>query len=236
MSSPIAESAPRFRTAIPSGLDSEAIARRRRLLRRWRRHSFMIHSLRRILPALGIMLILALGAWGAASALFWRLGAARQSSGVAIRMLKPNFQGRDDRGKPYLLSADSAVRDDFDSARVALEAPVFVLGAVEQGQSRVRALRGVYREDTRVLDLTGEVHLDDSAGMHFVTEHAVVDMQKNSVDGEKHIEGDGPLGRIAASSYAVRDGGARAFFTGQVKARIEQPGPAGGGKPSPAKH
>jgi lipopolysaccharide export system protein LptC len=235
MSSPTAEPGGRFHAAAPPGLDAEAIQRRQRLQSQWRRHSFLIHSLRRILPAAGICLMLALLAWGAASTLFWRLGAAHPSANLAIRMLRPNFQGRDEKGKPYLLSADSAVRDDVDSSRVTLEAPVFTLGSPEQGETHVRALHGIYREDTRVLNLTGQVHLDDSAGNHFVTEHAVVDMQKNSVDGELHIEGQGPLGRIAASSYAVRDGGAHVFFTGQVKARIEQRGAAVGAKPAPAK-
>ncbi|MDB5461563.1 MAG: hypothetical protein JWO72_3304 [Caulobacteraceae bacterium] len=235
MSSPTADPAARFHAAVPPGLDPEAIQRRQHLRNQWRRHSFLIHSLRRILPAVGISLMLVLLVWGAASTLFWRLGAAHPSADMPIRMLRPNFQGRDEKGKPYLLSADSAVRDDVDSARVTLEAPVFTLGSPEQGETHVRALHGIYREDTRILNLTGQVHLDDSTGNRFVTEHAVVDLQKNNVDGELHIEGQGPLGRIAASSYAVRDGGAHVFFTGQVKARIEQHGAAGGAKPASAK-
>jgi lipopolysaccharide export system protein LptC len=230
MSSPIADSSSRFSMRVPPGLAAEDIQRRRQLLEQWQRHSYRIHALRRALPVLGVGMILVMGGWAAVNTLFWRLGASAHKGDMAIRMLKPNFQGRDDKGQPYLLSADSALRDDADSARVSLEAPVFTLGSPGGGQTHVRAKHGIYREDTRVLNLTGDVNLDDGLGYHFVTEHALIDTQKNNVDGETHIDGRGPLGQIAASSYAVRDGGARVYFTGQVKARIEQRKAPGGVK------
>ena len=116
-----------------------------------------------------------------------------------------------------------------------MDKPVFTLGS-GMDQNHVRAIHGVYREDTRMLNLTGDVNLDNAEGYHFVTEHAVIDTQKNNVDGELHIEGQGPLGRIAASSYAVRDGGARVFFAGKVRARIAGHSAPAGAKPVPAKH
>jgi lipopolysaccharide export system protein LptC len=235
MSSPTADPRAGFHASVPPGLAADDIQRRRRLLEKWHRHSNLIHTLRRLLPALCVAMLLALGGWALVSTLFWRLGAASQSGNLVIRMLKPNFQGRDEKGQPYVLSADSAVRDDVDTALITMELPVFTLGSGVQ-QTHVRAKHGVYREDTRILNLTGDVHLDDAEGYHFITEHAVIDTQKNNVDGELHIDGHGPLGRIAASSYAVRDGGAHVYFTGQVKARIENHRAPGGAQPAPAKH
>jgi lipopolysaccharide export system protein LptC len=221
MSSPTADPAGRFTAAMPPGLAARDIQRRQRMLAQWRRHSALIHVLRRVLPLFCVAMLLALGGWAVLNTLFWRLGAAQQSGALVIRMLKPNFQGRDEKGQPYLLSAASALRDDKDTALITMEWPVFTLGSGPADETRVRARHGVYREDTRILDLTGDVHLDDAQGNHFVTEHAVVDTNKNNVDGEQHIDGFGPLGRIAASSYAVRNGGAYVYFTGQVKARIQ---------------
>jgi lipopolysaccharide export system protein LptC len=219
MSSPTADPA-RAGAAAPPGLGAEDIQRRRRLMDKWRRHSALIHGLRRLLPAICIASLLVLAGWATANALFWRLGVQAQGGNLVIRMLKPNFQGRDEKGQPYNLTADSALRDDSDAARIALEAPIFTLGAGPDA-TVVHARHGVYREDTRILNLTGDVHLDDAQGYHFVTEHALIDTMKNNVDGDHDIEGHGPLGRIAASSYAIRGGGAHVYFTGQVKARIE---------------
>lgn len=233
MSSPTADSAPRFQTAVPPGLAAADIARRNRLVHKWRQHSSRIHLLRRILPALCVALLLALGGWALVTTVFSRQGGANRSNVLVIHMLKPDLQGRDEKGQPYNVTADSAVRDDADPARVIFDAPVFTLGSGAQ-QTHVRARHGVYRDDTRILNLTGDVHLDNGAGYHFVTEHAVVDTQKNNVDGELHVEGNGPLGRIAASSYAVRDGGARVFFFGQVKARIARHSAPQGATPASA--
>jgi lipopolysaccharide export system protein LptC len=178
--------------------------------------------------------MIGLAGWAAVNTLFWRTSFGKASDGLEIRMVRPNFQGRNDAGKPFLLSASSAVRDDNDAARVTLEDPVFTLGSAADDKTVVRAKHGIYREDTRMLDLTGAVTLDDAQGYHFVTEHALVNTLKSDVDGEEHIEGHGPLGRIAASSYAVRDGGAHVYFTGQVKARIEHHATAAS-PPAPAK-
>ena len=211
------------------------VERRQRLQAQWRRRSTLIRRLRRILPAIGAALLLALVAWTVNGTLASRLSASRQNGDLVIRLLRPRYQGRDESGRPYVLSAESAVRDNFDSARVTLTAPVFSLGSAAQGQTVLHARTGVYREDTRILDLTGQVRLDDAGGMHFVTEHARVDMLTNNVDGEQHVAGNGPLGRIVASAYAVREGGGHVFFNGQVKTHIVHPGASVTAQPAAVK-
>jgi lipopolysaccharide export system protein LptC len=220
--------------SLPPGLAAEDIQHRRVLLLQWKRRSLMVHIMRRLLPALCVLIMLGLAGWAAISTFFWRTSFGRAGAGIEIHMVRPNFQGRNDAGKPFLLSASTAVRDSTDAARVTLEDPVFTLGSAADDRTVVHARHGVYREDSRMLDLTGAVTLDDAQGNHFATEHALVNTLKSDVDGEQHIDGHGPLGRIAASSYAVRDAGAHVYFTGQVKARIEHHA-APAAPPAPAK-
>jgi lipopolysaccharide export system protein LptC len=216
------------------GLAAEDVERRRRLLRQWRRHSALIAILRKLLPAACLAIIVALGAWSAMSTLLWRTDAKVRSN-PEIRMLNPNFQGRTEAGKPFLMTAASAVRDNTDENRVTLEKPVLNLGVGTPEWTKVTAARGVYREDTRMLDLRGQVVLDDYKGNHLTTEHALVDTIKNNVDGDTRIAGHGPLGSIDASSYSLRDGGAYLLFQGRVKSRIypQHQSPAA---PAPAGH
>jgi lipopolysaccharide export system protein LptC len=220
---------------LPPGLAAADIQRRRRLLQKWKRRSLLVHTLRRLLPTLCVLIVIGLVGWAAINTLFWRTSFSPAGGGLEIRMVRPNFQGRNEAGKPFLLSASSAVRDSNDAARVTLEDPVFTLGSAPGDKTTVHAKHGVYREDSRILDLKGTVTLDDAQGYHFVTEHALVSTLKSDVDGEGHIEGHGPLGRIAASSYAVRSGGAHIFFTGQVKARIEHHAAPAASPAAPAK-
>jgi lipopolysaccharide export system protein LptC len=217
MSSPTADHA-----LGPPGLAAGDLQRRLNNLKRWRRHSALIHFLRRALPALIGLFVLILLAWAGFTTLALRLYGTGQTSGLSIRMVNPKFFGRDGSGKPFSLSAAGAIRDDNQFQRIYLDAPAVLLGAGPADQTKVTAKKGVYREDTRILVLDGDVHARDANGNQFLSQHAVVDTLTKDVDGDSHIDGQGPLGRIASSSYAVRDGGAHVFFRGQVKAHIEQ--------------
>jgi lipopolysaccharide export system protein LptC len=216
MSSPIADLSI---GPLREGAEND-IERRRRLLAKWRKHSAMIQVLRRLLPALCGIIVAAVGVWAGVSAFLLRNEGGRVRGGPEIRMLNPDFKGRNAAGKPFLVQAASAVRANGDNAKVTLERPVFTLGTPDD-RTVVRAQNGVYREDTRMLDLRGDVTLDDTKGNHLVTEHALIDTAKSEVRGETRIVGGGPLGRIDASSYAIVNAGAVAHFAGRVKSRIE---------------
>jgi lipopolysaccharide export system protein LptC len=216
------------------GLAAEDIERRRRLLQQWRRHSALIAVLRKLLPALCLAILAALAGWAVVNTLGARKEGARIPN-AEIRMVGINFQGRTEAGKPYLVTSASAMRDNADTAKVTLEKPVLTLGVGGPEWTTVKAGQGVYREDTRMLDLRGKVTLDDYRGNHLVTEHALVDTTKSNVDGDTPIAGQGPLGSIQASSYSLRGGGTYLHFEGGVKARIvqhQQTAPA----PAPAGH
>jgi len=212
------------RTADSPGLQAEDIERRRRLLRRWRRHSFLIAVLRRLLPTLCLGILAAIAGWATLNVISARGDGAKVKSSSELRMLNLYEQGRTEAGKPYLVRAASAVRDNADTAKLTLEKPVLTLDSGGPEWTNVRANQGVYREDSGFLDLHGQVTLDDFKGNHLVTEHALVDTKKNNVEGDTHIAGRGPLGSIEASSYSMRDGGAYLEFRGHVKSVIERTG------------
>jgi lipopolysaccharide export system protein LptC len=223
MSSPTVELASQNRGRDLPGIASEDIERRRRLRLRWKRRSALVHLLRILLPALCVALLAILGTWTAVNTLM-RGSGAKTGDGAAIRMVNPRFQGRTDAGKPFVLIAASAVRGNKDSHLVSLDGPILTLGSGPPDHTVVRARNGVYNEDTRMLDLTGAVVLDDAKGNHFDTEHALVDTHKDDVTGQNPITGNGPLGRIAGSSYALHDSGAYIRIEGRVKSRIDQHG------------
>jgi len=221
-------------TADLPGLAAEDIERRRRLLRQWRRHSFLIAVLRKLLPAACLAIIIALGAWSAMSTFLWRK-EAKVRSNAEIRMLNPNFQGSTEKGKPFLMQAASAVRDNDDPNKVTFDHPVLTLGVGTPEWTKVSSIHGLYREDTRMLDLRGEVTLDDYRGNHLKTDHALVDVTKNNIDGDTHITGNGPMGSIDAQTYQLRNGGDYLLFQGRVKSVIQQgPPPAAATPPAPS--
>ena len=199
--------------------------RRQQIAAQWRRRSRIIRVLRRALPALIILIGLSLAGWVIYNAVAWRFGPA-QSGGVSIRMIKPKFYGRDSSNAPYVITADSAARDEIDLQRVEMTKPTFMQNVGAPTESTLRALVGVFREDTRILRLEKDLVVTDKRGYRFTADRAVVDTKTGSIEGESAIEGMGPLGRISASSYAVSPGGKQMFFRGNVHARIERASPS----------
>jgi lipopolysaccharide export system protein LptC len=230
MSSPTAE------LRLPPAPAAEDIERRRRLLKKWRRHSVAIAVLRRLLPALCVLILAVIAGWAALNVINGRSDGAKLATDADIRMTKFYLQGRTQRGQAYLVTADSAVRDDANSSKMTLAKPVLTMDSGGPMWTIVKANSGVYLQDTGMLDLHGAVMLDDYKGNHLVTEHAVVDTKNNNVEGDSHISGRGPLGSIDASSYSLRDGGAYVLFQGRVKSRIYPQRSQTPAAPAPAGH
>jgi lipopolysaccharide export system protein LptC len=199
--------------------------RRVQNLHHWRRHSRRIRLLRRLLPAAMALILAVVLGWAAFNAWITPMTAGGPNSGTSIRMINPRFYGRDQGGKPFSVTAKSAVRDNNQFQRIYVEAPELVMGAAPGPRTTVSAGKGVYREDTRILTLDSDVHVHDTQGNDFLTSHAEINTLTDDLEGQAPIAGHGPMGRIASSSYAVHNGGAQILFTGHVVARIEQGAP-----------
>jgi lipopolysaccharide export system protein LptC len=88
--------------------------------------------------------------------------------------------------------------------------------------TRITAKRGVYREDTLILDLEGEVRYSDPEGWRFLTKNAVVDTRRDLVTGDQGIEGEGPSGVFKADRYVIFNQGERVVLRGNVST-LSQP-------------
>ena len=202
-------------------LAAAAAERRADEMDRWRRRSKRIVFYRQALPWTMLAIVVAVAAWVGLRAYL----SARQldvaSATSAIHMTNPKFYGRDAKGRSFQLSAKDAVRDVKDNNIITLSAPGMMLDSGSKLPVKVEGGAGVYREDTKMLELGGGVLLQDGRGSTFRSAQALVDTRAGVVTGQKDVNGNGPLGRIVASSYAVSENGARILFSGGVKTHIE---------------
>jgi len=192
-----------------------------RVLRRWRRRSHPVRLARVRLPA-RILAILG-GAVGQAA---WRTltngDRKPEQARAQIRMISPRFYGQSSDGRPFVITARSAVRDEVDLKRVVLEAPTLTLGVGSQAPTRLNAKRGVYQEDSLKLQLIGDVRLDDGMGYRFASEEALVNTRTGDITGETSLQGEGPIGQVQSQAYSVYEKGDRIVFRGGVRARIDR--------------
>lgn len=193
----------------------------RRDLRRWRRRSRRVLLARIVLPVAMIAILALVG-----GQVVWRsvtAGDRRPAENKAqIRMITPRFYGQSSDGRPFIITARSAVRDEADLKRVFLDAPTLTLGVGSPAPTRSTADRGIYREDTLKLQLFDNVRLDDGAGYRFASNEAMVDTKTGNITGETALQGEGPTGQVQSNAYSVYDKGDRIIFRGGVKTRIDR--------------
>jgi len=204
--------------AIPDIALSTPPDRRAEVLR-WRRRSRLVRLLRIVLPTLIGLILLALAGAVAYNALMVR-PAQPKDTAEPIRLTHPRLLGRDDKGRAFVITAQSATRDPNDYQRVILDQPALVLD--EQGPDPVRlvAREGVYHEGSAQLDLHGGVRLLGSRAA-FDTATSMFNAKTGEVLGSGPIHGSGSLGEIQAKSYAVSGKGERVIFNGGVHTRLE---------------
>lgn len=190
-------------------------------LQRWRKRSRMVKTLRWALPAAAGALVLMLGGqvvWNA----FARETPSLEKASTVVRMTNPRFFGRDEKGRPFRISAKSAARDDNDINVIKLEQPDVSLAMNGPSETRATARTGIYRESDRTLKLQGDVKFSDAGGYRFAAEEANVDTRAGRVVGQGPVRGEGPGTQLNANGYTVEDKGDRVIFRGRVRARLNQ--------------
>jgi len=198
---------------LASSLDA-----RRAGVQRWRRRARVIHGLRVVLPALiAVILASMVGVVIYRTATGVRPGA--DDAEAPIRMVNARFVGRDTQGRGFVLTADSAVRDEEDYQRVLLDKPALVVDEGGAHPMRIVSAKGIYHEGTRKLQLEGGVKLETDQ-QTFSTAASLFNTATGELSGSGRIQGMGSLGEIDAKSYGVYDKGDRMVFKGGVRARI----------------
>ena len=186
---------------------------------RWRRRSRTLRWLRIGVPALILVILLAM-----AGSVAWNsLRTKPETSGdpdAPIKLVNPRFVGRDDRGRAFVITAASATRSQNDYQRVILDRPALVLDEEGPDPMRISSGSGIYHEGDRKLELKGGVRIS-SAKQSLETAESLFDTKTGELVGSGPIQGSGSLGEISAKSYAVYGKGERMVFKGGVRARVQ---------------
>ncbi len=185
----------------------------------WRRRSRNVHFFRRALPiSIGVVAVILLG-WVLTSAFIARVDDLKAAD--SVKLVNPRFYGQDSSGRAFVVGAREAVRVRANEVR--LDKPLVSLSNDDGAATRLTAERGLYGEKERVVRLNRNVVVTDpGSGFTFRTGEAVIDTRTGRVTGEKSITGQGPLGQMSASSYAIEGQGQRVILKGGVRARLEQ--------------
>lgn len=130
-------------------------------------------------------------------------------------MTKAHYEGIDDNGSPYTMTADQAVQTDADT--VVLTKPAGDMTMKSGSWIMIQSRDGLYHAKAQHLDLSDHVVLYRDDGTTVRTSKAAINLKAGTASGNQRVNADGPFGTLDAKGFSITDRGARLHFTGPAK-------------------
>ena len=182
-------------------------------------YSRRVALLKRMLPAIGVFLLLLIAVWPQLAPIWERMRFAFPAIDLReareLRMLKPRYAGTDRLGRPYVVTAAVGHQVPDRQDLMSLEAPRAEMKSHGGAEVVITADTGVYQSQTQLLDLFGNVTMAHENGTRFVTKTARLDAAHNTAEGNDPVEGHGPSGDIKSQGFRIYDKGDTVIFTGK---------------------
>lgn len=133
------------------------------------------------------------------------------------KMLEPHYFGLDEKDRPFEITAQEAVQSQSNTNLYELKNPEAYVNLGAGKWTKVKAKKGTFNQSTKYLVLEENVGLYRDDGQEFHTTEANIDFNIGKVFGNKHVEGDGPKGKMSSNGFEVLDYGQRYIFNGRTK-------------------
>jgi len=131
------------------------------------------------------------------------------------RMREPRYRGVDERGRPYTITADSALQ--AGPLRIDLIEPKGDLVPENGSWIMVEAHEGVYIQHVGQLDLSHDIILYRDDGTVMRTQSAAVDVKQGAAASDDMTHAEGPFGVLDAQGFTLTDKGAAIQFHGPAR-------------------
>jgi lipopolysaccharide export system protein LptC len=187
------------------------------------RYSRFVGLMRLLLPLVALLLVVVVIAWPDLyrdSGGFRITFSSMQSSDEGLTMANARYVGRDAKGQPFVVTADTATQDKMDQAQVLLDGLQADLTLADGTWITLSANTGVYSQDEELLDLFGEINIFSDRGYEFHAHTATVDLAAGVVISDNPVDGQGPFGLLKAQGMRIEDKGERMIFNNGVKVTI----------------
>jgi lipopolysaccharide export system protein LptC len=157
-------------------------------------------------------------------------------SGTKITMESPHMSGYTPDRRPYEVWAKTATQDVTDPDHVELKTLRAKVLMEDQSTVTLDALTGVMDTKQQLLDLHKDIYLQTTTGYEAWLSQAFVDMGKNTVTSEEHVDVKWADGTISSDKLRITGGGEVVRFEGHVVMNIDKlpPPPAEAAAPEPA--
>ena len=189
-------------------------------------HDFLIKAMKLILPVgVGVMLAyLLLSPLSRKAEISFRLDKKEvEVAPERLRIQSAQYRGTDNRGRPFVIDTASAVQ-------ATSREPVVDIGdmaariMLADGAATARASRGRYDMEAQRVDVVGPILITTADGYKLETRDVAFDLNRQTLVGDKGVEGTMPLGRFTAQPMNVDLHDRRVSLSGRARLHIEQGG------------
>ena len=198
--------------------------RRQRAARPGSAHDRIVKTLRVVLPmGVGVLgALLALAPFTNSDELSFVLDKDRVDvAKERLRVTEALYRGEDKQGRPFSLSAGSAVQKTSAEPIIdlnQLQARILL----SDGPAQIRAGRGLYDMDAERVRVPGAVQVSGADGYRLTTGGVVIDLGDRTLASDDPVNGRTSLGTFRADRLRADLGARTVTLTGNAKLRIEQ--------------
>ncbi|HKP25089.1 MAG TPA: LPS export ABC transporter periplasmic protein LptC [Dongiaceae bacterium] len=130
------------------------------------------------------------------------------------------YDDRDDLGRRFSITADSASPIEGDDRHIFLKKPLADITMSGGTYVALAANESILDRDAGLLSLSGDVTLFHDTGLSFQTDSATVDLVAKTAEGNDVIEGQSGDGELVSQGFRVRNDGDTIEFTGKSYMKI----------------
>lgn len=189
------------------------------------RYSRFVSLMKMALPAAAVLLAVLVVLWpqmqkATTDLLSLGFSDLRGPAGQTQRLINPRYHGVDGGNKPFTITADLAEETESGSGAVRLTNPKADMTLDDGAWIMVGARRGLYHQDSTVMDLSGGVDVFHDSGYELHTDAATVNPRQGTASSTTPVAGQGPLGTLAAEGFTYDRAAGRLVFTGRAHLTI----------------
>jgi lipopolysaccharide export system protein LptC len=148
------------------------------------------------------------------------LGQVGQNDKAPVTVYDVKFDGKDNKGRPYSITADSMSHADGDDRHVSLRKPMADIVMASGAYVALTANDGMLDRDADIVTLNGDVTLFHDNGLSFQTPSATIHLKDKTAEGNDPVEGQNGDGELTSQGFRVLDDGDTIVFTGKAYMKI----------------
>jgi lipopolysaccharide export system protein LptC len=114
-----------------------------------------------------------------------------------VRVASAMYRGEDNQGRPFTLTAGSAVQVSSRDPIVAMK-DLAARIRMKDGPAQLTAVAGDYDYDAETVSVTGPVEFTAADGYRMTTSHVEIDLKGRTVQGSGGVTGSVPAGTFSA--------------------------------------